>query len=139
MKKILATTYALSLAAVASAQGTQVLNAPMIPSTGGGSGTNVGGMFKNIVMSIKDISLGIYSSLFVIALILFFIGIMKYLLPGKGADDKKEGLRYLGFGLLAMFVMVAVWGIITFMSANLGIGVGGDIPTPGVPTGVRQY
>jgi hypothetical protein len=32
-----------------------------------------------------------------------------------------------------------VWGIVSFFSQTLNIGVGGDIPTPGVPTSVRTY
>ena len=45
----------------------------------------------------------------------------------------------MGFGIVALFVMVGIWGLVSFLSANLGIGVGGDIPTPGVPSNVRTY
>ncbi|MDQ5957567.1 MAG: hypothetical protein QG614_542 [Patescibacteria group bacterium] len=143
MKKTLLTSYAVAIAmlsSIASAQQMQVLTAPLIPSSQVGSGSSgVGSMFKNIVLAIKDISVGLYGTLIVIALIFFFVGIINYLMPGKGADAHKEGLRFIGFGILALAVMVGIWGIITFMSANLGIGVGGDIPTPGVPFNVRTY
>ena len=45
----------------------------------------------------------------------------------------------MGFGILALFVMVAIWGLVTFISQTLGVGIGGDIMTPGVPVNVRTY
>jgi hypothetical protein len=93
----------------------------------------------NIVLQFKQISTLVYSSLFVIALILFFIGIFQFLMPGGDAAKRKSGYEYMGFGVLALFVMVAIWGIVAFISQTLGIGIGGDIMTPGVPVNVRTY
>ena len=115
------------------------LNAPIIPpSSGGNTGSNVGSSLKNIVLTFKDISTGVYSSLFIVALIAFFIGIIRIIISNDAAK-RKEAIAFLGFGVLALFVMVGIWGIVSFLSANLGIGVGGDIPTPGVPSTVRTY
>jgi hypothetical protein len=32
----------------------------------------------------------------------------------------------MGFSLIAIFIMVAVWGIIAFIANLTGVGVGGD-------------
>jgi hypothetical protein len=128
---------AISLATVeiTSAQ----LNSPQIPpSANGGSGSSIAVQLTNIVISFKNISTGIYSSLFVVALILFFAGIFRFFLS-KEKDAHEQGYKFMGFGVVALFVMVGVWGIVAFISQTLNIGVGGDIPTPGVPQSVRTY
>ncbi len=128
---------AISLATVAitSAQ----LNAPQIPpSSGGGSGSSIATQLQNIVIAFKNISTGVYSSLFVVALILFFVGIFRFFLS-KDKDAHEQGYKFMAFGVVALFVMVGVWGIVAFISQTLNIGVGGDIPTPGVPQSVRTY
>ena len=135
-KKLTIAVSTLALTAMVFAQG---LNLPQVPpSSGGNTGSNVGSSLKNIVLTFKDISTGVYSSLFIVALIAFFIGIIRIIISNDAAK-RKEAIAFLGFGVLALFVMVGIWGIVSFLSANLGIGVGGDIPTPGVPSTVRTY
>lgn len=131
-KKLLAAHLILAATTLgAFAQGVQ---APVIATTqGGGATVGIGTSLKNIVIGFKDISTGVYSSLFVVALILFFVGMMGYLLPGKSAEDKKKGLTQIGFGIVVIFVMVGIWGLVSFLSTNLGIGVGGGVLTPSVP------
>jgi hypothetical protein len=136
MKKSLATLSALSTVAITFAQ--QGLNAPIIPPlpNGGTGGSGIGQNLRNIVLAFKDIATGVYSSLFVVALIMFFVGIIMYMRPGSG-DDKKKAFEYLGFGVVALFVMVGIWGLVSFLSASLGIGIGGDIPVPSAPTSIQ--
>ncbi len=47
----------------------------------------------------------------------------------KGSSESKardEALKGMGYSLIAIFVMVAVWGIVAFIANLTGIGVGGD-------------
>lgn len=135
-KKLTTAGIALSTAAISFAQ----LNAPIIQQQAGGqTGSNIGSNLNNIVLAFKNISTGVYSSLFVVALIAFGYGIITSMLS-NAADAKAKGLKSIGFGVIAMFSMVGIWGLVSFLSANLGIGVGGTIPTPQVPytTGLGQ-
>ncbi len=129
---------AASMLAIAGSAYAQNLNAPIIPPTSGGSNSSIGASLQNVVAGFKNISTGVYSSLMVVALIAFSFGVIKTLISSK-PQDKADGLKSIGFGIIALFALVGVWGLVSFLSANLGIGVGGDIPTPGVPTGVRTY
>jgi hypothetical protein len=139
MKKIISSFLALATVAVAGAQSGS-LNLPQVPpSANPSSGSSIGQSLINIVLQFKQISTLIYSSLFVVALILFFVGIFQYLAPGGDAEKRKQGFQYMGFGVLALFVMVAIWGLVAFISQTLGIGIGGDIMVPGVPVNVRAY
>lgn len=138
MKKIISSVIALSTLAVASAQSGN-LNLPQIPpSANQNNSSSIGQSLINIVLQFKQISTLVYSSLFVVALILFFVGIFRFMLS-KEAKAHEDGLKYMGFGVLALFVMVAVWGIVAFISQTLGIGIGGDIMVPRVPTSVQTY
>lgn len=69
-----------------------------------------------------------------LALLAFFWGLAKYLFnPGHGehATDPK---KLMIWGVIVLFVMVAVWGIIQFIAGNLGITTGGQIVPPTVQT-----
>lgn len=138
MKKIISSVVALSTLAVAAAQSTGGLTLPAVPpSANGGQSSSIGVSLLNIVNQFKGISVAFYGSLFVVALILFFFGIFQFLMPGGDSAKRKQGYEFMGFGVLALFVMVAVWGIVAFISQTLGIGIGGDIMTPSVPINAR--
>lgn len=137
MKKIISSIIGLSTFAVTFAADIVLPQVP--PSAQGQTSGNVGKTLENVVIQFKNISGLVYSSMFVVALILFFVGIFKYLAPGKGAEDKAAGYKYMGFGVVALFVMVAVWGIVSFISQTLGIGVGGQVAIPGIPVNAQGY
>ena len=59
------------------------------------------------------------------------IGLFYFLLMfvWKGSSDPKtrdDSVKGMGYSLIAIFVMVAIWGIIAFIANLTGIGVGGD-------------
>ena len=64
-----------------------------------------------------------------VALLVFFWGLVKFVfrLGGDGEKAVEEGKRVMKWGLIALFVMVSVWGIIEFFQDAL---LGGVAPTP---------
>lgn len=65
------------------------------------------------------------------ALIVFFYGLIRYILhPEKG------GKSIMWAGLISLFVMVSVWGIIAFAQSALGIRGNSSAPqnAPYIPT-----
>ncbi len=57
-----------------------------------------------------------------IAVVAFFIYLIRYFLISKdNADGKKKDLSGMMYSLLAIFVMVALWGIIAFFGDAIGI------------------
>ena len=66
-----------------------------------------------------------------IALLAFFWGIIKFIFGGEEA--KKEGKTLMIWGLVGLFVMVSVWGLVRFIGNALGIGQGDTITVPAVP------
>ena len=98
------------------------------------SAQSVGRQLENMVIAFQQISTLFYSTLFIVALILFFTGIMKYLMPGSGPESRKEGYKYMGFGIVAMFVMVSVWGLVAFIANTFGINTNARVNIPVPPT-----
>lgn len=54
-----------------------------------------------------------------IALLAFFWGLVKFIFAGE--EGKKEGKSLMIWGLVALFVMVSVWGLVRFIGNALGI------------------
>jgi hypothetical protein len=62
-----------------------------------------------------------------LGLVAFFWYLVKFI--WKADEDPKareEGLKGMGYSILAIFVMVSIWGIIALMGSMLGIGQGGS-------------
>ena len=59
-----------------------------------------------------------------LALLAFFWGLAKFIFR-VGGDEKavEEGKRIMKWGLIALFVMVSVWGIVKFMQRALNLPI----------------
>lgn len=57
-----------------------------------------------------------------LALMAFFWGLAMYVLNFSGEDkDKKKGRDMMVYGLLVLFVMVSVWGIVNILQSTFDI------------------
>lgn len=56
-----------------------------------------------------------------LALLGFFWGLAKFIFSAGDEGAKDEGRRIMIWGVVALFVMVSVWGLVQFIGQNLGI------------------
>lgn len=71
--------------------------------------------------------------IFALAVIYFFWGIVQYI---RGAGDPKkasEGKSIMIYGIIAIAVMISVYGIVTWLQDTLGINSTATIVLPTVP------
>lgn len=69
-----------------------------------------------------------------VALLAFFWFLIKLIMNGgESADGKASAMKGMGYSIMALFVMVSIWGIIGLLGSMLGIGQGGSVPVPGIP------
>ena len=96
-----------------------------------GSGTNLGPI-KQLVASIGTVVNLLIPIAIAVALVVFFWGLIKYIWgSGKGHD---QGKRVMIAGLVSLFVMVSVWGIIRLAQGALLSGnQTGSIQIPRFP------
>jgi hypothetical protein len=99
MKKIF-TLSALALPGIAFAQGTGDLTS-----------------FVEVMGNIVNLLVPLTSTL---AVVFFFYGLAKYILNSGDEEKRKEGKSIMIWGILAMFVLVTIWGIIGFMQNTIG-------------------
>ena len=88
---------------------------PFVAFAQGPALTNI----KTLVGSIGDIIKLLIPIVFALALLFFFWGLARYLLGG--AEDKEKAKNIMIWGVVALFVMAAVWGLVRFLQSSLGI------------------
>lgn len=65
--------------------------------------------------------------------VLFFIwGLAVYILRSGDVKAREEGRNKMIWGVIALFVIVSIWGIVGWLGSMLGIGQGGKGGVPGI-------
>lgn len=59
--------------------------------------------------------------LFVVALIVFFWGLVEFISKAGSEEGRETGKRNMVWGVVGMFIMVAVYGIIKLILATFGV------------------
>ena len=77
------------------------------------------GNVSNLVGSIGGIVNQIIPILFALALLGFFYGLVMFIF-GKG-EDKEQHKKTMIWGVVALFVMASVWGLVSFIGNAVGV------------------
>lgn len=56
-----------------------------------------------------------------IGLVMFLYGVLQYVANGGNEGKRKEGTQMMGYGIIVLFVMVAVWGLVAIVGSTLGV------------------
>ena len=112
MKKLIAIVATLGAPALAFAQGL----------------TNI----QTLVTSIGNIVELLIPIAFAAALLFFFWGLAQYVLAAGSDEAKAQGKNMMIWGVVALFVMASVWGIVAFIGSALDISPTGTIVVPTV-------
>lgn len=59
--------------------------------------------------------------LFTLATVAFLWGIIQYFLNPDNEEKRKNGKSYMVWGLIALFVMISMWGIVGVLTKTFGI------------------
>lgn len=65
--------------------------------------------------------------LFALAIVGFIWGIIKYFLNPDNEEKKKQGKTFMLWGLIALFVMTSMWGIVKIFSGTLDINSNNNV------------
>ncbi len=126
MKKIL-TTISLTIATVFTASAQNNIQVAATGPINKGPITNILVFFSEILGMIGPILVALATLAFFWFLVMF---IWK---GGEDAAKKAESVKGMGYSILALFVMVSIWGIIGLVGNIFGIGQGGGALVPQVP------
>ncbi|MEK7589891.1 MAG: pilin [Patescibacteria group bacterium] len=67
-----------------------------------------------------------------LALIFFFYGLAKYILNSGDEEKRTEGKGIMIWGIIALFVMVSVWGLVNLLANTFEVNDGSTINIPSV-------
>ena len=65
-----------------------------------------------------------------LAVVGFIYGIIQYFLYPDNEEKRKNGKSFMLWGLIALFVMVSIWGLVGILSNTLETG---PVRIPGLP------
>jgi hypothetical protein len=74
-----------------------------------------------------------------LAIVIFFWGLIKYLWDVGGSEDKSEGLQIMMYGVIAIFVMVSIWGIIRLLQNTFQVTSTDPIIPQGIQINTSSY
>jgi hypothetical protein len=77
------------------------------------------GNIDSLVTDIGSIVNKIIPIIFAVALLGFFYGLVKYIF-GK-EDDKAQAKKTMIWGVVALFIMASVWGLVRFIGEAVGV------------------
>lgn len=91
---------------------------------------NLINLAQNIVSKLVPLAIGV-------AMLAFFWFLINFIWIGRD-DPKKhqDSMKGMGYSILALFVMVSIWGIVMAIASVFGVTVGGNLPPLEMP-GVR--
>jgi hypothetical protein len=128
MKKVLISVSTMAtMAAFSLAQGATIIigNGAQQGQVNGGALIGLLNLAQQIVSRLGIFAVGV-------ALLAFFWYLIKFIM-NPSPENKTQSLRGMGYAILALFVMVSIWGIIGLLGSIFGINQGGSIPVPGIP------
>ncbi len=82
------------------------------------------GLFSNIINALIPF-------LITLAGLFFLYGVLKMVTAGDNEENRKAGQNTMIWGIVALFVMVSVWGLVSLLSNTLNL----DNSAPNVPVG----
>ena len=78
----------------------------------------------NVFITIQNLLNLVIPILITLAVVLFFWGLAKYI--WSEGEDKEGGKNIMIWGLVALFIMVSVWGILSLFGNTFNIQQGGS-------------
>lgn len=89
-------------------------------------GTPVGGpTIFNLLFTITNIMNVVIPILITLAVLYTIYGVIKYA-TAKESEDQAEGRRVIISGIIGLFVIVSIWGLVAVLNSTFGINQGGS-------------
>ena len=88
------------------------------------------------ISTVSKIINGLIPIVLAIAVLIFFWGLAMYMFNTNDTNKRTEGINIMFMGILAVFVMVSIWGIIRILQQTFKV----DQAKPIVPDAIeRRY
>lgn len=110
-----------------------VVSSIMLPMVAFAEGINTSGLET----SIDNVS-GVINKLIPLVIgagvLVFLWGVLMYVLAQGESEKREEGKKFMIWGIVALFVMTSVWGLVKLLQSTAGVGNSTAPSTPKIPT-----
>ena len=79
------------------------------------------GNIEGFVDSIGELINTLIPIVFALALLFFLWGLARYIFAAGNEEAKESGKRIMIWGIIALFIMASVWGIVAFLQDLFGV------------------
>jgi CDP-diglyceride synthetase len=87
----------------------------------------------DILNTIQSIIQAIIPIVIGLAVLMFLWGIAQYIVA-KDSDKQKDARMIIIYGVIVLFAMVAIWGLVDVLASTFGIDSGAAPMAPSIPT-----
>jgi hypothetical protein len=88
------------------------------------------GNVQDLIESVKNIIDILIPLVAALALLYFFWGLAQFILNSGSDDAKTEAKNKMIWGIVALFVMVSVWGLVRWLGDAIGVDTAGQDVQP---------
>jgi hypothetical protein len=89
--------------------------------------------FSILIKKLIDLGMSLIPLLGVIAFLVFIFGVARYIRATGDEKDIQSKKNFLIWGVVGLFVIFSIWGIITYIKGEFGFG--GEVGIPQLPGG----
>ncbi len=75
--------------------------------------------FREVISLILDVINQLVRLVVVLALLFFLYNIFRMVFAGGNEESRKEAKTFMVYGIIALFVMVSVWGLVNILTSTL--------------------
>lgn len=76
---------------------------------------------QSIFLLFSNLLNALIGMLITVAIVVFFWGLIKYLLHDGSSEDAHKGVYQMIWGIVAIFVMVSIWGLVALLQRTFGV------------------
>ncbi len=89
----------------------------VFPAVASAQVTNIWNMFTLILQLVR----GLAAFLGTLAIALFLWGVVKFILNAQDAKEREKGKSFMLWGIICIFVLVSIWGLVQFVIGSFGL------------------
>src|SRR3989344_3291597 len=88
---------------------------------------------SRLVDSVSSIVGQVIPIMFALAIIYFFWGLIKFIRSAGDPNAAAEGKGIMIYGVIAIAIMVSIYGLVAWLQGSFGVGTQTSLPLPTVP------
>lgn len=103
----------------------------LVPNLASAQGVGLGGLL-GLLAQANDLINRLIPFIIALTILIFLWGVFKFVVSGGDGEARKEAQGYMIWGIVALFVMVSVWGLVNILVRSFNLDNTAP-PSPGLP------